>query len=211
MTDQDLLNQIQNALIEPPDGGQTWPSGLWSREEVLSYVNERQDRLIRETHMLIDIADIGVIPAYGVRHPLPDDWMATIEVLWTSNSGRCRPLARSDSFEADHGIVDWPIEAGTPKLYMDGEAPPLTLQIAPLPDEEGTLTVYYVPSCEPVDGNGSDLAVPDEFSPTLKYGALCDLLSKVGRANDPTRADYCAQRFQLGIEIAQTLLKGSAA
>jgi hypothetical protein len=91
---------------------------------------------------------------------------------------------------------------------MDVDTPPLTLQIAPLPIEDGRLFVSYVPSCNPVDGNGTALDVADEFTPTVKYGVLSDMFAKIGRANDPVRSQYCSDRFQMGIEIAQLLLKG---
>ena len=36
MIDQDLLTALQYALIEPPDGGASWLSGLWTRDESVS-------------------------------------------------------------------------------------------------------------------------------------------------------------------------------
>ena len=208
MVDQDLLEQLQFTVIEPPDGGASWPSGLWTRDEVLGYINERQDRLVRETHMIVAIADISVVAPYGVRHATPADWMATVRLTWESATVTKREVCRSDSWEADHGIAAWPSVSGTPKLYMDGEATPLVIQIAPIPNTDGTLEISYVPSCTPIDGNGTDLTVANEFVPTVKYGVLSDMFSKVGRANDPVRSEYCSQRYQMGIEIAQTLLKG---
>ena len=64
MTDQELLEEVQYTLIEPPDGGQSWPSQLWTRNESLEYLNERQDRFIRETHMIIVITNIDVVAPY---------------------------------------------------------------------------------------------------------------------------------------------------
>lgn len=208
MTDQEFMEDIQYVMIEPPNGGQSWPSGLWSREEVLGYVNERQDRLVRETHMIVDIEDISVVAPYGIRHPLPEDWLATVRLTWESPAVPKREVCRSDSWEADHGMADWPSAPGEPKVYMDTEATPLTIQVAPLPIRDGTLEISYVPTCNPVDGNGTDLDVAEEFTPTIKYGVLSDMFSKVGRANDPVRAQYCSQRFQMGVEVAQLLLKG---
>jgi len=160
--------------------------------------------------MIIVITNIDVVAPYGVRHPLPEDWMATVRITWATVSTNVpkREVIRSDSWEADHGLLDWPTTSGQPKVYMDGDATPLTIQLAPLPSEDGRLEVTYVPSCNPIDGNGTSLDVADEFAPTVKYGVLSDMFSKVGRANDPIRAKYCSDRFQMGVEIAQALLKG---
>lgn len=211
MVDQTLLEQIQYAVIETPDGGASWSSGLWTRDEVLGYVNHRQDQFVRDTHAIITTASIGVVAPYGTRHPLPADWMATVRVTWTSALPGAVPveLGRSDSWEADNGIPTWSgTPANPPKLYMDGDTPALTLQIAPAPSIDGTLGVSYVPTCTPLTGNGVDFDIAEEFTPTVKYGALSDMFSKIGRAQDPARAEYCTKRYQMGVEIAQTLLKG---
>ena len=37
VTDQEVLNALQLSMLEPPDKGQTWPSGLWSLKEIVNY------------------------------------------------------------------------------------------------------------------------------------------------------------------------------
>lgn len=207
MTDQTLLEQIQLAMLEPTDGGQSWPSDLWSFDEVIQYVNQRQSRFLRSTQMYVSYDTIGVVSgAYGNRFPLPDDWLATIRILWEDENGSIKDLIRADSWVADHGYPTWETQA-TPKVYMDQDAPLGTLQVAPTPDLDGTLHVWYIAEPPAVDGNGTDLLIADEFASTIKYGTMADMLSKIGRAGDP-RAKYCNERYNLGIEVAQMLLKG---
>lgn len=208
MLDQDLMTQIQYHLIETPDGGQSWSSGLWTRDEVLAYINERQDHFVKQTHIRVEKATIPILT--GVyRYDLPDDWVSTIRVYWNPDGLGLphKPLVRSDSWEADHGIPNWTTQ-GVPKLYMDGDVPTLTIQVAPVPIEDGSIEVIYVANCDPVNGNGVDFTVVDEFMPIIKYGVMADMLSKVGRAQDMKRAEYCEKRYQMGIEIARILLKG---
>ena len=91
-------------------------------------------------------------------------------------------------------------------MYYD-ETDPISLELIPTPDDDGKIQIHYVPLAGEFNGEGQPLTVPNEFMPPIKYGALADMLSKVGRANDP-RAKYCEQRYQLGVETAQLLLNG---
>lgn len=52
------------------------------------------------------------------------------------------------------------------------------------------------------------LVVPGEFSAAIKYGVMADMLSKVGRGQDPIRAAYCESRYQEGVEAAAMMLAG---
>jgi len=50
--------------------------------------------------------------------------------------------------------------------------------------------------------------VSDDFCAAIKYGVLADMLSKVGRGQDPVRAAYCESRYQEGVEAAAVILAG---
>lgn len=205
-TDQQIMTQIQNVVIEPPDGGVTWPSGLWSANEVISYLDQRQNRFLKDTHFQFGIANITATQGQEL-YDLPDDWINTIRVLWIAPDGTTTELPRSDVWEADYGIPTWSYVQGTPKIFYDG-GKPITIRIMPIPDTNGTLQVHYVPYAALLTGAGEIFTLPDEFVPPVKYGALADMFTKVGRANDPVRAEYCDKRYQLGIEIARLLVGG---
>lgn len=51
------------------------------------------------------------------------------------------------------------------------------------------------------------IRVPNDFCWVVKYGALADLLNSDGQARDPKRAAYCEQRYQMGVQIAQSYRK----
>lgn len=223
--DQELLTEIQYAVIEPPNGGASWPSGLWTRDEVLGYLNQRQDRLLRESLLLVGVATIPVgqldEPSEEVDLPdvisdgagvveLPADWLATFSVVWRGNDGTVRELVRSDTFEADHADQAWSGEDGTPLFYIDRQTANRFIRIAPFPSETaGVIELWYIPLGAPLNG-AEILTVPDELAPSLKYGTLADMLKKDGRAKDDTRSQYCEERFQMGIEAAALILDGFA-
>ena len=211
LTDQDLLSTVQLQLLEPDDHGQSWPSGLWQRDEVLVAANERQNRLLKDTLLLAGLAIIDPVAVGQHRVTLPDDWMRTVGLLWLGNDGTVRELPRSSSFEADHVIRTWEATNQTaPLVYMDDETPLLQIQIAPAPSVAGRIGLVYIPTAIDLTGNGEFLIVPDELEHAIRYGLLADLLSKDGRGRDAERAAYCEDRFELAIEATRLLLKGWA-
>ena len=208
LTDEDVMNMIQNTVIEPPDWGATWPSGLWDRDEVLNYLNDRQNQFLKQTALQFGIAKITAVTGTYI-YDLPDDWINTIRVLWITADGATRELTRSDTWEADHGMPSWSYIEAPPKIFFDGGTP-ATLRIMPIPGTDGTIQVHYVPMAALLTGDGEGFTVPTEFVHFIRYGALADMFSKIGRAQDGGRADYCAKRFQMGAEVAQLLVKGFA-
>lgn len=208
MTDRELLEQLQYATMEAPDGGDTWPSGLWTRDEVLSYLNERQNRFLKTTLLELGIAELPA-PAGQTRIALPDDWIATADVVWVGTDTRVRALSRGDAFEADHALGDWSGTRGQPILYMDYDPPVLELQIAPAPIVSGVIQLLYVPQAAACDGTGEFLSVPATYqAPVLKYDILAELFGKDGRGKNPEKAAYCRMRAALGVQMADILLNG---
>lgn len=205
-TDQDLLTQIQYAMIEDINGGATFSSGLWTPMEVINYLNQRQNRFLKDSQIHIGLSLQSTTEGINI-YDLPDDWITTVRVIWISPDGATRELLRSNSWEADNAIPTWTYVEGPVKIYMDVDTAVLTIKLAPLPNEDGMLQIHYVPLAALLTGAGELITLPAEFASAIKYGAMADMFSKVGRAMDE-RAAYCAQRFELGVEIANMLLKG---
>lgn len=210
MTDQTLLTALQYALVEAPNGGASWPSHLWTRDEVLGSVNQRQSRLLKESLLLITRLEPLTVGIGQTRVALPADLLRIVDLVWRGSDGIVRDLQRSEAFEVDHMIPTWETAQTAPLVYMEYDALTLEVQIAPACTVEGTLEILYVPKGTEVAGNGTPLAVPDEWAHLLKYGVLADLLGKDGRGQDLARAQYAEDRFQLGIELTRILLEGWA-
>jgi hypothetical protein len=210
--DRDLLTELQYVLIEPPDGGDTWPSLIWTRDEVLDAVNAALRALFRGVHLRIGGAHLPV--AAGARSvPLPTNWLATAIVVWRDTATRTRtPLGPVDSFEADLAVPGWEPAPGLPLGYADLDTEQRTLRLVPTPAADGLLELLYVLAPYPVTGTapGAELPVADEFVDGIKYAALGTLLRKVGRLIDPERAAYCERRAELTETAAAILLGGFA-
>lgn len=209
MIDQTLLTQIQSAVIEPRDGGASWPSGLWTGQEVRQACDHRQRQVLKETQCVLTTAVLPCL-AGQTRIVLPVDWLRTWEVVYTSTTGIISHLQRSDAFETDHAIPDWVTDRDQPQVYMEYDTPTLQMQIAPAPLVAGTLTLLYAAVGAALTGEGTTIAIPDLLVHALKYGALAEMLGKDGRAHDAARAQYAEDRFRLALDVTQILLQGWA-
>jgi len=211
MIDRDLLSELQLVLIEPPDGGDTWPSGIWTRDEVLDAVNAGVRALVRDTHLVVTRVEVPVL-AGATSIALPADWLATAYLVWRSVTGARNPLGPVDGFEGDLALPGWETHPGLPLGYVDLDAATLTLRLVPTPAESGTLEILYIqrPQEATAIAPGVQLPLADEFVSGVKYAALGWLLRKVGRLLDVERADYCDRRYQLTQTAAAIILGGWA-
>jgi hypothetical protein len=210
MTDQALLSEIQYALVEPPDGGQSFPSEVWTRSEVLEAVNGGERSLLRETHLLVTRTELPV-GASQITVDLPATWLATVAMAWRTTVGVRTPILPADSFEIDTADPTWE-SAGVPVpfVYLDTDRDTLTFRLGPAPTQAGTVELLYVAVPAAVNGNGRSFTVPDDYIAGIKYDALGWLLGKVGRLQDPQRAAYCRRRQEMAVIAAELVLSGRA-
>lgn len=209
-TDQTILQQVQDVLIEPPNGGQSWPSGLWTRAEMVALANQRQDAFLYDTFLLVGIANVAVL-AGAQEITLPADWLRSVTVVWRGVDGTVKELEQSDSFEADHLLPTWDLTPGTPAAYFEDDVTASgVMRIAPAPSVNGTIELLYVPSGTTLNGNGELLVVPDDFAQVVKYGILASALAKDGRGRDVARAQYCQQRVDLVQMATDLIIRGWA-
>lgn len=209
MVDRELLSELQLVLIEPPDGGDTWPSLIWTRDEVLDSLNAAIRTLCREVHLHATRTEIAV-SANALSVTLPGDWLATAELVWRSTGNIRTPLGPVDAFEGDLAVPGWETTPGLPLGYADLDAAMLTFRLVPTPAAAGTVELLYIRVLPSVlaTAPGAPLPLADEFTSSVKYGTLAMLLRKVGRLLDPERADYCDRRVELTRTAAAIILDG---
>ena len=211
MLDRALLEELQYVLIEPPDGGDTWPSEIWTRAEVVDALNAGVRALARDVHLSVQRIELPIL-AGAVTVALPVDWLATAYLVWRAQTGKRVPLGPVDAFEGDLAVPGWEARPGLPLGYADLDRATLTLRLVPTPAEAGTLELLYiaVPPSVTGDAPGTALPIAEEFTSGVKYAALGTLLRKVGRLLDPERADYCDRRYELSETAAAIILGGWA-
>jgi len=210
--DMEFLNDLQWLLIEVQDGGVTWGSGLWTAEEVLASVNRVQSEFLRRTEIDASWAILSVTAGVG-DVTVPQDYILTSEAIFAATSAAVptsTPLARSDEWELDRALITWEETPAAPLVYGDGISDDLLqLTLGPTPSVDGILYLLYVACGEEILNDGtSEFTVPDEAVVTIMWGVLADLLDKVGRGEDMSRAQYCHSRFEEGILVWTLSLQG---
>lgn len=209
VTDQNLVHEIQYHMLEPPDSGEGFVSGKWTKDEVIAYFNQVQRQFIHDTLLVMTVEAVPTA-AGTLRHALPAGWIATRRAAWAPSTlgSVYEEVPKGSGWEADHdpGVRTWPtVTAARPSLYMDAELPHLEFQLAPAPATDGTLELLMAALSTLLTGEGVALVVPDEFAPAIKYGVMALMLGKRGDAFDPERAAYCQSRYDEGVAAANLL------
>ena len=91
---------------------------------------------------------------------------------------------------------------GTPFTYLLSTQPPISFDVDVPPGYAGQyelLTVEAGPLL--VAGQPQTLSIPDDWVHVIKWGALADLLSRDSNARDIPRAQYCEQRYRMGLKL----------
>jgi len=209
IADTVVLSDIQRSLLETVNSGASYSSQQWTAAEVIGYLNNRQDQFLKDSGILLKRATVNTLPSV-LRHALPSDWIMTQRIAWESLDSVFTEVPRGDGWEADHVLLDWPYnqDLTKPAIYTDGEVPTLEFETFPGIGVSGILHVLYAYVGTTLTGGGVNMSVPDEFVPAIKWGVVEDMLSKVGRAQDPDRAAYAKSRYDEGVAAAKAILAG---
>lgn len=204
ITDQTILSEIQRVTIEGSgDSGATWPSGMWTLVEVLGYLNQRQDRFLAATGLMWKRAETAITTGQADQAN-QTDWIATIFIAYKTGAALYRELPKLDALELDFALPTWPgASSATPLGYYEIDGNTITTYVAPIPTEAGSaLERYYVMLGTTLTQTPAvNFTVPDEFVATIKYGALADMLGKVGQAHNPVLAQACEERWEEGVQL----------
>jgi hypothetical protein len=210
VADTEVLGNVQLSLIEPNDGGITWPSLIWTAAQALSFLNDRMRKLLNESGMTVSVAyQAGT--AGQTRYPLPDNLQDVRRAAWANEADPMAyvELPRTDAWELDHGRTNWPSSsAQSPEVYTEDHLPSLTIEVIPAPTDAGELELTFNADGTPATGAGTILSVPDDWTPYLAWGVRADMLASEYEGNDPVRAQHCSDRFDEGVELARILVDG---
>jgi hypothetical protein len=206
LTSQDLILDIEYALMEPP--GMTWTgTEQFNMDLILEALTSRRQQFLLETGVVQTQFQTSVTPDVHGRVALPASVVTLRRVAW-NDGDTVTPLSREDEWATTHYIRTWPQTPTLPSSrwptgYSVGVTPPLTVQLAPAPLSPGFLDVVGVLTGAPLTTNPDPLGIPDDWAWVVKWGALAELLSRDGVSYDPSRAEYCEQRWQQGTQMAK--------
>lgn len=115
-------------------------------------------------------------------------------------------LPRVDPFTQDNGSPGWETDEGVPSSIIEEPRRPLSFQLSPTPNVDGSVEGIYVRDPDPIGDACVPLPIPNFLTWIIKYGVMADMLNKEGEANDPQRAGYCESRWKEGIQLTRALL-----
>ena len=210
VTDAALILQLEYMLLEngDADADGTLLSTMFTTTDFANALDRAQKQFFKDTGIVQTSSTVGVI-AGQTRYNLPARTIQLKRVTFTDFDGDIKVLSRSDGFALDRGASNWTVDSSEPYAFISSHHGTLKFEIAPVPNDVGTLGPLTVQLPTDLDGSGVPLEVPDDFAPYILYGALSSLLGDEGEANDPQRAAYCDQRYQEGVELVRLMLGGT--
>lgn len=210
VTDTEVARDIQYALLEPPSGvpdGATWNgTPMFTLADLTAAIQRRRNQFLVDTGAVLRHSTQVIAPPADGRIAIADTiidvrraaYKAVTDTTWTT-------LWREDEWSIGASTaMSWAQNPGPPQLYSILAPPPITLQLAPPPSVNGTLSLVTTDSGPALNpASGVILGIPDDFAWVIKMGALADLLGADGPARDEMRSDYCEQRWDEGIQLAR--------
>lgn len=213
VTDQNLYNEIQYHLLETPNNGASYGSGLYTAAEVVGRTNYRLNIFNKLTGIRCSYLQTQTVTANAKAQDISTaapDLIDLLEVAYTPSGGTSTILPTGSSYGGDVYLTTQTPTA-SPSFYTIDTSKVLNINLFPAPSNVGSLAITYIPKIGtlPATPDGTTITLPDDFTPFIKYGVLADLFGKTGETYDPTRATICESLFQLGVEIAGSWLSGS--
>jgi hypothetical protein len=222
VTDAQLCTQMEYMLLEPAVGIGSWTgTNQFDVEKLQTALSVRRNEVIQVAGCnTVNLAPINTTP--GTRRTALADTVLEIRrirFLQTFNSGVVISyMKRSDTQAFHYFNSDYLQDVGTPIQWSVASEPPLSFDVDVAPNTPGQYDVLVLQSGPQFGTNPSLLGMPDDWSFIPMYGALADLLSEETESTDRQRAEYCAKRYQDGLDMmrksnwfVQALIGGAVA
>lgn len=206
VTDQDLVNEIEYHLLEPPSGAGAWVgSSQFTLTNLVSAIQRRRDQFLLQTGAVVTQQALTISPPPQGRVNMPTNVLQVTRLAWTSADAITTPIRRDDEWGSNHYRFNWVQNpAPVPTTWSVAAISPLVLQLIPAPSDQGVMNLTGVVQGAVLNpATPVLLGIPDDWSWVVKFGALADLLSQDGLAFDPERASYCTARWEQGLQMAR--------
>ena len=225
VTDTQMVSEILYHLIEAQltSAGVYVGTGMFNLDDITKAIERRRNQFLLETGMVLQQVSVPNPSPPESRVLLPDNVINIRRCAWLAPGGTpfgvgnfgagpfngpygvLTNLWRSNQYAAQAFKQNWALQPQDPPIeYSVATDPPVTVDMIPPPLNPGTLKLLAVLAGSPLNpAVGVLMGVPDNLSWVVKWGALADLLSKAGQAQDLPRADYCQKRWMQGIQVAR--------
>jgi hypothetical protein len=212
VTDTSLVAQIQRHFLELSTGT-TWSTVAGQTDQFVladatAALQQRRNDFLLKTGCVVGYTASVPVGAPTISQVLLPDTVIDVRRLDWLKTGLYSLVRRRDEWAANAWNPGWQAgSASPPTSYSAILTNPVQVQFIPpatsAPTAVGMLAVSSGPALNPAAG--VLMSVPDDLTPWVKWGAMCDMLGKDGQARDPERAEYCEQRYQEGLQVAAAL------
>ena len=199
VTDTDLYNQMEAMLMEPMSGG-VWTGTTQYNIEILSAALQyRRDELLLQS-AANPVNFLTEAPLLAVRTSLPDLTLDLFRVRFIAqDSSMPYVLGREDVTTTQAFGPLTTIQPGPPESWMITANAPLVFDVNRPPNQPGKFDLITANAGQSFAPPAATLVgIPDDWTPTLLYGALADVLANSPEGRDSARAKYCLERYEQG-------------
>lgn len=199
VTDRQLYTMIQYHLLEAIAWNPwTGASAQYDENDLVTAVETNRDELLSATSCTMTRRTVGAVAG---RITLPDTVIDIRRIAYLPNPPGAISTVFADDTWGEQSFESSYLQnpAGTPETFLQSIQPPISFDVNRPPAFAGLyelITLEAGPSL--LIATPQTLGVPDDWTHVIKWGALFDLLSRESNANDPLRAAYCAQRYEMG-------------
>lgn len=187
---------IENISVATPN------SEFISLDEIVRAIETRYNLYKQLTSLVIEQIEIDAPPNQNIIQ-LPDTIIDIVRVTFTPDDGIENVLNRSDEAEIDYFDSNSLYVSLIPNFYTSSLDKTKVLNIYPAPSVHGKLRLLFVGNRNktiPLEAT-TDIKLPNNLIPYLKYGVEADIFGKEGVTQDLARAAYCIKRWEEGIMI----------
>lgn len=217
VTDRQLINAIQDALLEPRTTN--WALGtpamteMFTVDDLTGAIQRRRNQLLMESGVMQTHSTQAITANATGRFTLTDVEIDVRRAAWLRASSYTSLMCTNDMAVNGFSTSSLITAADPPISFATILTQPVQIALFPPPSLNGTLdllTVNNPANLDPASSAGG-LGIPDDLAWVVKWGALADLLGRDGQARDPLRAQYAQQRWLEGLIVAQMLPSVTAA
>lgn len=214
LTDSYVYTVAQYHLMEPPNGNATWAgTGMFSLADFTQALQRRRDQILQATACNVGPFSntFGVAPGNNSIQ-LPDSVaqgildIRRVRFIPAVGLGSPSTLYRDDTLAFEYFNNNFTTEFGVPFTYGIIGNSPQSIAFDASVSVPNTLDILAMISGGSITPPAaSPLLIPDDWYWVLKFGMMADLLSKEVESTDFERAQYCAQRFNEGLQLMQQM------
>jgi hypothetical protein len=192
-----------------PIVGATFPvqqsagDAFFTQLEMLTYLSDTVNDFLVACPLVYNISTGVTFGPTQQIAPLPDDCMTPARVAVASY-----PLRETSQSNLDGYDYRWNSQAlATPYTYYRDKIGLQNIGIWPRQANTVPTEIIYTQRGSALMGLGDGFLLPDPFLRIIKYGVLERAYSKDGEQRSPALAKVYAQKFQLGIKVANVILE----